>query len=216
MMFNTQYRLQQRVIDYTKTESRRIEKCLAELPTNLGDYDSVIPFKDGDKFIVRHYWKAALIKEFTVKPKFKVGEVVAVARPYKEILDNEDFCTILKENGLMNDSGWLSADLITSEGYRNKMYVRAEYMPNHIEITNVRIERLQDITDADIFAEGVYERKDVLDLNLDRVTRYTFGGTPKLYKTPREAYAALIDAVGKKGTWKRNPWVVAYTFKRVR
>ncbi len=31
--------------------------------------------------------------------------------------------------------------------------------------------------------------------------------------SPREAFALLIDRVSGKGTWEKNPWVVAYKFE---
>lgn len=30
------------------------------------------------------------------------------------------------------------------------------------------------------------------------------------------AFAALIDKVSGNGTWERNPWVFAYTFKLIK
>ena len=38
------------------------------------------------------------------------------------------------------------------------------------------------------------------------------GGTWKLFPTPREAFAALIDKVSDRGTWDGNPWVEAHEF----
>lgn len=118
--------------------TRRIEKSLASLPTVLGKYESVIPHKEGDKFIVRHYWKGALLKSYEIVPKYKVGEIVAIAQSYKEIdhrgivghADASDF-----QPGMVSP---IFAD--QSKGWENKMFVRADLMPNHIEITNVRLE----------------------------------------------------------------------------
>ena len=42
------------------------------------------------------------------------------------------------------------------------------------------------------------------------------GRTWKLFPTPREAFATLIDKVSGRGTWKRNPWVVVYEFELVK
>ena len=36
------------------------------------------------------------------------------------------------------------------------------------------------------------------------------------YSTPQYAYAALIDKVSGKGTWKSNPWVFVYEFELVK
>lgn len=37
-----------------------------------------------------------------------------------------------------------------------------------------------------------------------------------VYYTPREAFAALIDDASGRGTWGRDPWVVAYEFELVK
>ena len=41
-------------------------------------------------------------------------------------------------------------------------------------------------------------------------------GWGRVYHTPREAYAVLIDKVSGKGTWDKNPWVWAYDFELVK
>ena len=74
---------------------------------------------------------------------YKVGEVVAIAQCYKELYPNADFEMV--GNGFMTESA----------GWNNKMFVRANLMKRHIKITDVKVERLQDISDDDIMREGV-------------------------------------------------------------
>lgn len=84
-------------------------------------------------------------------------------------------------------------------GWGNKMFVKSELMPHHIEIVSIIAERLQDISEIDCMREGI--------------TRSGLGKfIPGGYDTPREAFAALIDKTCGKGTCERNPWVFAYTF----
>ncbi|HGG04710.1 MAG TPA: hypothetical protein ENK28_04575 [Aliiroseovarius sp.] len=80
-------------------------------------------------------------------------------------------------------------------------------------VTDVRAERLQDITDEDAKAEGV---------TLDRHTYqappaapWFVPGTDVIGASPRAAYAAFWDSLnGKKPgkSWDDNPWVVATEF----
>lgn len=96
-----------------------------------------------------------------------------------------------------------------SAGWNNKMFVKTDLMPHHIMITNVNVERLQDCSDDDILKEGVQfcancKRYTILDCD-----------EKHCFKTPREAFAALIDKVSGKGTWNRNPWVFVYEFKLI-
>lgn len=71
-----------------------------------------------------------------------------------------------------------------------------------------------EITDKDCIKEGVYAGSQALEYP------YYFIDTKQFlicdYKSPREAFAALIDKVSGRGTWDRNPWVVAYEFELVK
>lgn len=96
-----------------------------------------------------------------------------------------------------------------SIGWNNKLFVESQYMLHHIEITNVRMERLQEITDDDIMREGI--KKGEFYNTWDEYYFYVNEGCFTA-KTPREAYAAIIDKIRGKGTWERNPWVVVYEF----
>lgn len=77
-----------------------------------------------------------------------------------------------------------------------------------LEITSVRVERLQDITEDDAKAEGV-----------------TIGGTkfdhPSISNEEEYgracgfAYKDLWEKINGKGSWDKNPWVWAITFKKL-
>jgi hypothetical protein len=68
-------------------------------------------------------------------------------------------------------------------------------------IVDVRVERLQAISEEDARAEGVEPAIDIL-----------VGGEP----THRAAFAALWNSLASDGArWSDNPWVWALTFKRV-
>ena len=127
---------------------------------------------------------------------YKVGEVVAIAQSY-------------------NDIGKPQYDKFGKGvvGNSNKMFVRANLMPSHIRITDIEIERLQDISDDDIIREGVWQFYD--NKKLFYVSK-AIGYAPNVaFLTAREAFAYLIDMVSGKATWDNNPWVIAYSFELV-
>lgn len=130
--------------------------------------------------------------------KYKVGEVVAVAQSYHSFYNDECDPRIFP-----NGAGWT-----------NKMFVRADLMPHQIRITDVRVERLQDISDEDSMAEGVYILDE--DPMNPQAYIYTFPNSPEAYYHPREAYAALIDRISGKGTWQSNPYVFVYEFELIK
>ena len=139
---------------------------------------------------------------------YQVGEVVAVAQSYKT----------LNERGYVAPE-WCEHTCESSAGYENKMFVRAELMPHYIRITDIKVERLQDISDVDCWKEGIYERAALHSLHVNGYA-YTFDnwsyrGIVKGSDTPKGAFATLIDKVSGKGTWDSNPWVFAYTFELV-
>lgn len=132
---------------------------------------------------------------------YKVGEVVAIAQCYKKLYPNADFEMV--GNGFMTESA----------GWNNKMFVRANLMKRHIRITDVKVERLQNISDDDILREGVWQSYD--QKNLFYVSKTIGYALDVAFLSAREAFTYLIDMVSGEGTWNRNPWVVVYTFERI-
>lgn len=93
------------------------------------------------------------------------------------------------------------------------MFVRADLMPHKIRITNVRVERLQDISDEDCLREGIFW--DYGDYPYMATKMYKYNAKEE-YIHPKAAFAALIDKVSGKGAWASNPWVFVYEFELVK
>lgn len=130
---------------------------------------------------------------------YKVGEVVAVAQCYLDIGSPQ-----------FDKFGY------DVSGNTNKMFVKAELMPHKIKITNVRIERLQDISDEDCLREGISHYTPADAQNTESGFGFqSYKGGLYLYNTARDAFAALIDKVSGKGTWESNTYVWVYDFELV-
>lgn len=85
------------------------------------------------------------------------------------------------------------------------------YMPRQacrtvLEITDVRVERLQSISDADALAEGVTVRPDA-----EIAARVA--GPPET--GARMEFFALWESINGKGSWALNPWVWVIEFRKV-
>lgn len=217
-MFNDQYGLTQAVLEGRKTQTRRIiDKTKNEYFLNLLS----------DEGYMKHTGTLSYDKEFgefriddvyectTCRPMYKLGEVVAIAQSYKD--SNIDF--IQPNLGSSRNHIW--GHTCNMNGWNNKMFVQAEVMPHQIRITNVRIKRLQEISDEDCLKEGVELNKRQYDL--DGTKYYCVRGLGHWrgigcynFNSPREAYAALIDKICGKGTWDRNPYVFAYDFELIK
>ena len=145
-----------------------------------------------DKELIEHYY----LVEHPEKLPYRVGEIVAVAQAYKDVPLYP-----------------FDPDVTNTPGWTNKMYVRSDLMPHRIEITGIRIECLQDISDEDCMKEGIEK------CFVGSKTWFKAYSTPDAFfasPSPQEAFAALIDKVSKKGTWDSNPYVFAYEFKTIR
>ena len=149
---------------------------------------------------------------------YKVGRVVAIAQSYNDIYNE------LEEQGddVSND-WWIPSFegkvLDTLAGYKNKMFVRSDLMLHHIKITDVKVERLQDISDDDILREGIrkesYAGGCMYFYNKAYIRKGNRYVEPIYNTTPMRAFASLIYKVCGGETWESNPWVVAYSFELV-
>ena len=184
IMFNDKYLLTKAVLAGTKTMTRRV----------LRDNVPLGNWEETEKHL-----------------PYKVGEVVAIAQSYKSIADERDEAETALDLYKIGDN-FLTMDEMGA-GWNNKMFVKASLMPHHIRITDVKVERLQDISDDDILREGVwqfYDRKKLFYVSIN------IGYAPIVaFPSAREAFADLIDKISGKGTWESNPFVVAYSFELV-
>ena len=113
-----------------------------------------------------------------------------------------------------NKAIWFPADGPVPEKHAGQFWHRARpsiHMPRWasrltLTVTDVRVQRLQDISEADAVAEGC---DAVLALTIKRPN----GAHPG---NPRECYCDLWNSLHGPGAWDANPWVVALTFDVVR
>lgn len=209
IMFSDRFGLTQAVLDGRKTMTRRMIKAPKKME-GKDVYGFAVAKRPGsDEWIEVMALDEDEGMINNILPKYKPGEVVAVAQSYGAILDAlEDPRNFVCMEHWESASGVRAkyAELaIYSPGGSNKMFVCADEMPHQIRITNVRIERLQDISDKDCVKEGIWEAQQVNYTSID--------GIPY---SPREAFAALIDKVSGKGTWSSNPFVFVYEFELVK
>ena len=142
---------------------------------------------------------------------YEVGDTVAIAQNYKRA-GWEPTAVQYQEkrkNGKVVWRGDMEFQL--TAGWTNKMFVLPDLMPWQIVIDDLWFERLQDITEQECICEGIKIKKG--NRNGERpFGEFTFDGWDDYSFTAREAFAALIDRISGRGTWQRNPWVVAYQF----
>lgn len=202
MMFNDRYGLTEAVIQKRKTVTRR-------MITGKMSQCWLADCKDrGFRLIIENNNLNAYTSDkelyYSFGLPYKAGEIVAVAQCYYDALGEDSY---------------LYYDGAKSAGEFNKMFVRADLMPHQIRILDIRAEKLQDITDDDCLREGIYKDECKTYFNgyafeLTRCEGNCILAT-QWYKSPREAFAALIDKISGKGTWKSNPFVWRIEFEYI-
>lgn len=210
IMFNDKYSLTQAVLDGRKTMTRRIIKCPQEYKGEPVRGFRVTGSKDIRLSVEMRVYDMGCddFVPMYIQPKYKVGEVVAIAQSYESLGMNPEIA--------LNDRDGIGFYTKTkfAPGWKNKMFVRADLIPHHIRITNIKIERLQGISDEDCLKEGIYKGQ-CGSADTHFMDAYYYKGDIQPYCTPREAFAALIDKVSGKGTWESNPYVFVYEFELI-
>nr|DAQ20114.1 MAG TPA: ASCH domain protein [Caudoviricetes sp.] len=205
IMFNDRYGLTQAVLEGRKTQTRRIAYT-------AGRWRDIMVRQDLEGV---NKGKACLFGDgiLLAKSAYKLGETIAIAQKYEDLRKDNEFYRLCGKNGMPLEC------IKYEKGCSNKMFVRGDLMPHHIRITNIRVERLQDISEEDCMAEGIrrFGKEYVRFKKEYCYTCQNYAVTDFYsFSTPREAYAALIDKISGKGTWESNPWVFVYDFELVK
>lgn len=235
IMFNDKYALTKAVLESRKTQTRRIVKTSDAFERVNPDFDwdeeDIKNWEDDFVLRVKNMSETERKECFNYllnHPKYKVGEIVAVAQSYKDVdyyysaayqrqhsihgmtvdaldcVPNEDIKKWFKNRNDFKDKA----------SWNNKMFVKSELMPHQICITNVKIEQLQDISEEDCLKEGLewdgIAHKHYIDYSKET------GGKIWFDNSLRESYAELIDKVSGKGTWESNPYVFVYEFNLIK
>jgi len=192
------------ILNGTKTQTRRIIK-----PQPLWVGDPSVPFKTsdcdpkgiincpygkpGDRLWVRETWQGPLF----------YGEI-----PYDWNSDkykNPEYC-------YYRASGH-SCDFTDADDNYVERWSPSIHMPRWasrilLEVVNVRVERLQDISEDDAIAEGC------IKFPFEDDHAYTFSKEDKTgHATHTGAYRNLWESINGPGSWDLNPWVWVVEFK---
>lgn len=112
--------------------------------------------------------------------------------------------------------------------WKSSMFMPREACRLFLEITDIRVEQLQDISESDAVAEGVdyaefSTKTEGVDMGLDEVRwrDYAHSGWPHaeksqlMYGSAVGSYRSLWEQINGYESWDRNEWVWVVTFKRI-
>lgn len=141
--------------------------------------------------------------------KYKPGDVLWVRETWQTSYNenSKKWDPIYKADGKfwMDDDGPMK--------WKPSLFMVKKHCRIFLKVTNVRCERLHDITEDDAISEGAKDSLNHDDMkllsNLDWVIKKPFGNH-------QFGFLALWQSInGKKYPWESNPWVWVYEFERI-
>lgn len=215
------------LLDGSKTQTRRVMKPQLVYGTVAGLFNSwYLPRSEGGGTL----YPNGKEKILSACPYGQPGDRLWVREAWRAELTWDT----TKPSGIPNEAAlWYEADdqqRNNGRGTKFKGKLRPSiHMPRWasritLEITSVRVERLQDISEADCIAEGI--EKAYIDAARRQqwrmyphddgvpgveVVRYVADHTLH----PKESFKSLWLSINGPGSWDANPWVWCISFSRV-
>jgi len=200
--------------EYGEAVTRRVIK---PQPRRIDDaFDGTWEWKEKGHY----YDDLTLYEELRSKPPYQVGETVyikeawATEKRYNHIRPSE-IPDIAKIFYVSDGVGEWPIDLSIGR-LRSALHLPGEFARYFIKITDVRAERLQEITEEDALKEGITIMAGTHQAFAKNpaTNKLELIGHPEPY-TARYHYESLWDSLNKDYPWESNPWVWVYTFVKL-
>lgn len=139
-------------------------------------------------------------------PRYQPGETIYLKEPYR--LDAQFGLPWYKYN--------LHGEDNTAYKWKNKLFMPAKHARYFIKITDVRAERLHEITEADAIAEGIesWTEERMVSKPTHYKVYYNEPGDDSSYSScPVVSYETLWQKINGKDSWIANPLVWVYTYE---
>ena len=136
-----------------------------------------LPYAPGDRLWVREAWTARMIHGWTI----------ADARS-----------GMFQEEILYRAYGDDSID-----GWWPSIHMPREFSRLTLTVTDVRVQRVQDISNENAIAEGIEPHGHAFT---------GYGKQADVWMAPYDSFASLWNSIHGPGAWDANPWVAAITF----
>lgn len=224
----------------TKTQTRRVIK---PQPFSDGYYDGVVEMDRVIGVDGRVYWRASVsavaggaIRTEIIEPKYEVGDRLWVKETWRANYGLDYYRDDLGRRPRPTDFDPKTtaieylADGTRELGGKTRVSIHMPRWASRLTliVTDVRVERLQDISEADARAEGVvwvdpteddyrWARDNDFSVS-DMQGVWTVPGMKGVARadvwgcTPQQSYQFLWNSINGSGAWDANPWVVAVSF----
>jgi hypothetical protein len=200
------------LLDGRKTQTRRILKATE-------DGFEAPKIQRGDRLWVRENWR---VGAWDIKPGGGIAvDYIADSHARKEWLGgsgipDEQFSRLVKQSQADASKAGRPTDFanqfcwkVGESPCRQRPSIHMPRWASRLtlEVTDVRVERLQDITDAGALAEGIEAVKNPFEGYRDYLNPEMDEGI-----APRHSFQTLWDSINGPDAWYQNPWLAAYTF----
>lgn len=190
ILFNTE--MVRAILDRRKTCTRRVIK----LPENM---DGIPVGKGGDSSNPLGFMYPGCIK----RPQYQPGDILYVRETWKKA-----------PNGYYYYEDWQRNDIADVTKWKPSIHMPKEAARILLKVTDVRVERLQEITDEQAKREGIQYDECPTGFTWKQET-----DMHNCYTTPIGAMQALWNSTIKKSDidrygWDANPYVWVISFER--
>lgn len=202
------------ILDGTKTQTRRVIKPQPDYQIEVEDDGSCVTY-NGDKLVQR--WQS---------PYGKVGDQLWVRETFCQFYKAPDYAKKMRRPD--RDVFFYKADKnidlkwFKALGFKWKPSIHMPRCASRIqlEITDIRVERIQSLTIDDMCAEGIGEMledpESIAGHGFAEAEHYSIAGVPMMHLPEIYGFAAFWDSINGQGSWDLNPWVWVVEFKRVK
>lgn len=213
------------ILDGRKTQTRRVVK-FAFPPPNMPHPDMHLGVgcplgQAGDRLWVRETFVQLIAVSPAIDEPVTIGKGERLIEPPTSWVDDkgdihwhydgvvvayraDSDITFCDGDGFCADSGFANSDDLPR--WRPSIHMPRWASRITLEITNVRVERLQEIKETDALAEGIYPVEVFGEKRYAHCDGISF-------LTAQDAYHDLWNSIYKN--WDENPWVWVIEFKRV-
>ncbi len=211
----------QAILEERKTQTRRtrgFDKFCANVPEGFAiDYFVeelpgewlAISYQEGGEF-------PSFFNPWIKCPYGKVGDRLWVRETFFEVYNDRflptgKYCYAATHQGYVNVLDEDGGIKINKDGSDASPWKPSIHMPRKasrilLEITGIRVERLQDISEDDAVAEGVL-------FNEDYELWWDYLREQWICVDSIDSYESLICKINGRDTWERNPWVWVIEYK---
>ena len=187
------------ILDGRKSQTRRLVKgCVEE----AGAYSTAVwehgkmprcPYGTaGERLWVREAWRGSWDGDLSISVNYRADDTV-----------RDFYVDALPESSVRPCSlEWK---------WRPSIYMPRWASRILLEITGVRVERLQDISEEDCWAEGIEEVDGAFDSLIPDMAR-RIGMS---HEDAKPTFACLWESINGNGSWNLNPWVWCVSFRRI-